>query len=469
MISKLDKKSLNFKLWLYFVSFAAAIMALLWLLQIVFLNSYYESMKIKEISRIGNELAAKYGSLDFENALVETSFNEGISINILDQTGKLVYPLDLFDIIRQPRLNSETFSDFLARLYGSETDYVVYTRTDDRVRNPILVYGAILRNGDAPNYFLFINSMLEPIDSTVNVLKSQLIRITGISFFLSLGISLILARWISRPITNITRSARALSKGDYTVSFEKGAYTEIDNLADTLNSMTRELSKTEELRKDLMANVTHDLKTPLTVIRSYSEMMRDISGESKEKREAHLETIIQESDKLSSLVDDMLELSRVQSGLRDMEMEELDLTELSREVLDRFNYFQENEGYTFQLTANGDTIVLGDKRKLSQAIYNLIGNAVNYTDDDRRIAIKVEGDDDSVRFSIEDHGPGIAADEIDYIWDRYYRGGKSHSRRKTGSGIGLSLVKSIIMAHNGEYGVMSKEGEGSTFYFRLRK
>ncbi len=165
----------------------------------------------------------------------------------------------------------------------------------------------------------------------------------------------------------------------------------------------------------------------------------------------------------------MLELSRVQSGLRDMEMEELDLTELSREVLDRFNYFQENEGYTFQLTANGDTIVLGDKRKLSQAIYNLIGNAVNYTDDDRRIAIKVEGDDDSVRFSIEDHGPGIAADEIDYIWDRYYRGGKSHSRRKTGSGIGLSLVKSIIMAHNGEYGVMSKEGEGSTFYFRLRK
>ncbi|HMM69958.1 MAG TPA: HAMP domain-containing sensor histidine kinase [Gudongella oleilytica] len=469
MISKLDKKSLNFKLWLYFVSFAAAIMALLWLLQIVFLNSYYESMKIKEISRIGNELAAKYGSLDFENALVETSFNEGISINILDQTGKLVYPLDLFDILRQPRLNSETFSDFLARLYGSETDYVVYTRTDDRVRNPILVYGAILRNGDSPNYFLFINSMLEPIDSTVNVLKSQLIRITGISFLLSLGISLILAKWISRPITNITRSARALSKGDYTVSFEKGAYTEIDNLADTLNSTTRELSKTEELRKDLMANVTHDLKTPLTVIRSYSEMIRDISGESKEKREAHLATIIQESEKLSSLVDDMLELSRVQSGLRDMEMEALDLTELSREVLDRFKYFQENEGYTFQLTSNGDTIVFGDKRKLSQAVYNLIGNAVNYTDDDRRIGIKVEGEEDSVRFSIEDHGPGIAADEIDHIWDRYYRGGKSHSRRKTGSGIGLSLVKSIIMAHNGEYGVMSEEGEGSTFYFRLRK
>ena len=114
MISKIDKRSLNFKLWLYFVSFAAAIMALLWLLQIVFLNSYYESMKTKEISRIGNELAAKYGSSDFENALVETSFSEGISINILDQTGKLIYPLDIFDIIRQPRLNSGTFSDFLA-------------------------------------------------------------------------------------------------------------------------------------------------------------------------------------------------------------------------------------------------------------------------------------------------------------------------------------------------------------------
>lgn len=469
MISKIDKRSLNFKLWLYFVSFAAAIMALLWLLQIVFLNSYYESMKTKEISRIGNELAAKYGSSDFENALVETSFSEGISINILDQTGKLIYPLDIFDIIRQPRLNSGTFSDFLARLYGSETDHVVYTRTDDRVSNPILVYGAILRNGDAPNYFLFINSMLEPIDSTVNVLKSQLIRITGISFFLALGISFILARWISEPITHITRSARALAKGDYGVCFEKGAYTEIDNLADTLNSTTKELSKADDLRKDLMANVTHDLKTPLTVIRSYSEMIKDISGDSKEKREAHLDTIIQETEKLTSLVDDMLELTRVQSGLKDMEIESLDLSELSREVLDRFSYFKENEGYNFQMSAKGETMVMGDKRKLYQAIYNLIGNAVNYTDEDRRIVIIVEGDENSVRFSIEDHGSGIAADELDHIWDRYYRGGKSHSRRKTGSGIGLSLVKSIILAHKGEYGATSKEGEGSIFYFSLIK
>lgn len=469
MISKIDKRSLNFKLWLYFVSFAAAIMALLWLLQIVFLNSYYESMKTKEISRIGNELAAKYGSSDFENALVETSFSEGISINILDQTGKLIYPLDIFDIIRQPRLNSGTFSDFLARLYGSETDHVVYTRTDDRVSNPILVYGAILRNGDAPNYFLFINSMLEPIDSTVNVLKSQLIMITGISFFLALGISFILARWISEPITHITRSARALAKGDYGVCFEKGAYTEIDNLADTLNSTTKELSKADDLRKDLMANVTHDLKTPLTVIRSYSEMIKDISGDSKEKREAHLDTIIQETEKLTSLVDDMLELTRVQSGLKDMEIESLDLSELSREVLDRFSYFKENEGYNFQMSAKGETMVMGDKRKLYQAIYNLIGNAVNYTDEDRRILIIVEGDENSVRFSIEDHGSGIAADELDHIWDRYYRGGKSHSRRKTGSGIGLSLVKSIILAHKGEYGATSKEGEGSIFYFSLIK
>lgn len=469
MLSKLDKRSLNFKLWIYFVSFAAAIMALLWLLQIVFLNSYYESMKTKEISRIGNELAAKYGSPDFENALVEISFTEGISINILDQTGKLVYPLDIFDLVRQPRLNSETFSDFLARLYGSESDSVVYTRTDERVRNPILVYGAILDNGDASNYFLFMNTMLEPIDSTVNVLKSQLIRITGISFILALGISFILAKWISEPITKITSSAKSLAKGDYGISFQKGAYTEIDNLADTLNKTTRELSKTEELRKDLIANVTHDLKTPLTVIRSYSEMIRDLSGDSKDRREAHLETIIQETNKLSLLVDDMLELSRVQSGLREMEMERLDLCQLTLEVIERFSYFRENEGYSFQVESTGDTNILGDKRKLSQVIYNLVGNAVNYTDEDRRINIDINEEGDSVKFSIKDHGSGIATEDLDHIWDRYYRGGMSHSRRKTGSGIGLSIVKSIIMAHNGDYGVSSKEGKGSTFYFCLRK
>lgn len=469
MLSKIDKKSLRFKLWIYFVSFAAAIMILLWLLQIVFLDRYYETMKTKEISRIGNELAAKYGSGDFEDALIATSFTEGISINIFDQDGKLVYPLDIFDMVRQPRLNSEIFADFLARLYNSETDFVVYTRSDDRIRNPVLVYGAILENPDGPNYFLFINSMLEPIDSTVNVLESQLRRITLISFILALGLSYVLARRLSEPISNITNSAKALSKGDYEVTFDKGDYTEIDNLADTLNAATKELSKADELRKDLMANVTHDLKTPLTVIKSYSEMIRDISGNDSNKRNSHLETIIQETNKLSTLVDDMLELSKVQSGLKDLSIEQVDLYSLAKSVLDRFDYFVENEGYSFVIEKYGETIVGGDSSKLSQAIYNLVGNAVNYSDENREIIIRVTEGTDEVSLSIEDHGTGISEDDLEHIWDRYYRGGKSHTRKKTGSGIGLSLVKSIVLAHEGKYGVASRLGEGTTFNISIKK
>lgn len=462
-------KSLNFKLWTYFMIFAAIIMLLLWLLQIVFINSYYETMKINEIRKIGHELVSIYGTEDFEQQLLEKSFSEGIVINILDQNGSVVYPLDIMDLVRRPRLQSAAFSEFLNEIYVTEENFTVYTKSHDSLDAETIVYGAILENTNSPNYFLFINTMLEPIDSTVNVLKNQLVMVTIISLILAMGLSLFISRKLSMPITRLTKSAKGLGEGRYDIEFKKGDYLEIDNLADTLNQATRELKKSEELRRDFIANVTHDLKTPLTLIKSYGEMIRDISGENPKKRQEHVDTIIQETDRLTRLVDDMLDLTKIQSELRELKIEKFDLFEETNSVLERFSYFMEQEGFEIVVELEGDANLDGDRLKISQVIYNLVNNSINYSLQDKRIIIKVEGFKNNVKFSIQDFGQGILEEEKDYIWDRYYRGGKSHTRNKAGSGIGLSLVKSIVMAHEGDVGVQSEEGKGSLFWFSLPK
>lgn len=469
MIRYTDKKSLRFKMWTYFVIFAAVIMMLLWLLQIVFINSYYETMKTKEIKRIGNSLVTEYGRDGFEDLLYTTSLNEGIAIQILDENGSLVYPLNFIDIIRQPRLDYRLFAEFLINLAQSETKYTIYTREDTRLKNPVLIYGSILENSAGSNYFLYINSTLQPVDSTVSVLKNQLIIVTGISLLLALCLSYIIAKKLTKPIEDITKSAKLLAQGDYDVEFEKGQYTEIDNLADTLNYATKELSITEGLRRDLIANVSHDLRTPLTLIKSYGEMIRDISGNNEAKRNSHVKTIIDEADRLSRLVNDLLDLSKIQSGMGSMNFKRFNIRETTERVLQRFDYFIDKEGYSFTFNSLDEVYINGDEEKLEQVIYNLISNAVNYSKEIKAITINIIDEGEKINFQVIDRGLGIPSEDLDNIWDRYYKVDKVHERATSGTGIGLSIVKTILIAHKAEYGVESKLGYGSKFFFKLRK
>lgn len=468
MLKLIDKKSMKFKLWTYFILFATTIIIILWLLQIVFLNSFYETMKKNEIRKIGNSLVLHYGEDGFEDLLYKTSLNEGVGIRILDENGTLVYPINIFDIIRPQRLEYKAFDEFLYNLFSSNENYAIYTRNDVRLEKPILIYGAVLRGSSNTNYYLYIDSVLQPVDSTATVLKNQLIIITFLSFLMSLGLSLGIASRLSKPIEDITKSARKLADGNYNIEFKKGDYTEIDNLADTLNYTTTELSKIEELRRDLIANVSHDLRTPLTLIKSYGELIRDISGNDERKRNYHLKTIIDESDRLSLMVNDMLDLSKVQSGLDNLDISDFDLKDMTEDILKRFNYFKDNMGFSFDMRVSGKSIVSGDKAKIEQVIYNLISNAVNYSKDIKEININITEENGKVLYEVIDKGQGIPQEEIGNIWDRYYKVGKSHIRAASGTGIGLSIVKSILIAHDSEYGVESREGEGSRFYFTLR-
>lgn len=467
-----DFKSLGAKLWVYFILFSAAILILIWLLQIVFLRSFYKSMKADSIETVADKIAQKYGESDFESTIDQLVYRNSILVYVTDQRGNIIYSSDEHGPGRKPdgpgnaggqRALPQDYNDFLSKLFQSETGYVSYTIKQNNFSGETLIYGIHLQDS-----VVYISTPLEPLDSTMEILGTQLIYVTVISLILGFGIAFFISRKLSQPIVKITESAGRLAEGDYSVRFEKGYYTEIDNLSDTLNYTAHELSKVEALRRDLIANISHDLRTPLTMIKGYTEMIEEISWDDKAKRAKHLEIIKEETARLEGLVDDVLDLSVLQSGNETLHPDNINLSEMVRKVLSRFATLSAHGGYIIQSNIEHDQYVLADKRRIEQVLYNLIGNAINYTSDNKAISVHLMDRSGSVRFEVKDNGVGIAADELPYIWDRYYKS-EEQQRAKAGSGIGLSIVKNVLLMHGAKFGVESSVGIGSTFWFELKK
>ena len=253
------------------------------------------------------------------------------------------------------------------------------------------------------------------------------------------------------------------------MEFEGGHYSEISQLADTLNYTSQELAKADNLQKDLIANVSHDLRTPLTMVKSYAEMIRDLSGDNPEKRNAHLRVIIDEADRLNAMVSDLLVISRMQSGVETLNITEFNIKETILSILNSYRIFTDQEGFTFLFNDAPDIMVKGDESRIKQVISNLISNGVKYSGDSKTITISLKDDARSVRCEVTDYGEGIPEDELPHIWERYYKASNNHKRNTTGTGLGLAIVKEILLQHHARFGVESTLNAGSTFWFELNK
>ena len=251
---------------------------------------------------------------------------------------------------------------------------------------------------------------------------------------------------------------------------EKGVFGEIYG---ALNKMDVEIchsdkvqQDTERIRREWISHITHDLKTPLTMIKAYASMIKEISGDDKVKREKHLQVIIDEADRLTGLVNDVLSVSKLQSNIAAVNTKVFNLTELVYGIINKFGYLQESQGYTLMVDIDANTYTRADAEKISQVIYNLLGNAANYTGPDKTvyISLKTSMDGKRVKFSVRDTGKGIEKSELSEIWNRYYRVKENHTRPVKGTGLGLNIVKAILENHSFDYGVESEVGKGSTFW-----
>ncbi|NLD18503.1 MAG: HAMP domain-containing histidine kinase, partial [Tissierellia bacterium] len=278
-------------------------------------------------------------------------------------------------------------------------------------------------------------------------------------------VSYFVSQKLSEPILELNEIAKELATGKYDINFPTSGVYEVDELSKTLNYATKELSKMDEMRVSIVANVSHDLKTPLTVIKSYSEMIKDISGGNKEMRDNHLDIIISEADRLTEMVNSILDISKLEMQMDDLKMEELSLRELTENLIYRLDILRTRQNYEFIIEGNSEGVINGDRSMMNQVLYNFASNAVSFVGPDKKIIFRIEEDDENITYSIIDHGRGIPDSEKEKIWERYYTDHHNHVRNVVGTGIGLHIVRVILQKHNFKFGVDSELGKGSRFYF----
>lgn len=333
-------------------------------------------------------------------------------------------------------------------------------------RHNDLLYAKIANLSDGVEVMVVADTRISPLDSTVKVLQQQLVFCSVITILLSLIVSFVVARHISSPIEQINKSAKTLASGNFDVKFEGKGYQEIEQLSDTLNYASSELGKVEGLRRELMANVSHDMRTPLTMIVGYSEAMRDIPGENNPE---NVQVIIDEARRLTEFVNSVLDLSKLQNGMDSFDMQKTDITAVLHTIAERYKRLVPDCEFDVEIAEGENVYINCDVTKITRALQNLIDNAVNYAGTPKKVVIRQIVRNETVRIEISDNGEGINQEELPYIWDRYYKTDKSHRRNVVGSGIGLSIVKEILKGHSAKFGVESVKNLGSTFWFELEK
>lgn len=467
---KFSFKGLGIKLQLLigFFLFTVVIVIVLWVFQIVLLNPFYESIKTSEVKAAAEQLSAVIEDQEkLDEAAKQINQDYNIHIRITDELG--IDQINIYfhkDMLHIPVIYQQSSLDMVGyyiKMVVQDEPYMQITSNNsvrDKKTQAIIYMKAIQIPGGI-NRLILLETEITPVDSTVDTLKVQLTWLTALMIVLGIGLALYIANRISKPIVSINESAKVLATGDYDIRFEEAGSTETVELGHTLNYAAKELSKVEGLRRELLANVSHDLRTPLTMIKGYSEVMRDLPGENTPE---NAQILIDEASRLADLVNDMLDLSKLEAGAIPLKTERYNLTHDLREILKRYEKLADFE---FTLEAEEDVYVQADELKISQVVYNLINNAINYSLDDKRIALRQIKMDRHVRIEVADHGEGIPGDKLKDIWDRYYKIDKEHKRAQVGTGLGLSIVRNILDMHGGTYGVRSKEGAGSTFWFEL--
>ncbi|MDD6824776.1 MAG: HAMP domain-containing sensor histidine kinase [Oscillospiraceae bacterium] len=450
------------------------VIVLLWSFQILYLQKFYETLRIYSAEKTVHSMIDNFEKTEIETEKQFTELMTSFDTLASEADCSFMIVNNYYRVLYE---NNKSMSyqftrkdmDYLQTNANLKDGYFM-TSVDGAVNNSkVVIICSVLKDTDKNIIgYLMLNSLITPVNTTITMLKNSTYIITVILIIISIILSVIMSQSIAYPIQKITDSAEKMAKGEFKTEFDGGSYAETKQLAKTLNYASSEISKIDELQRDLIANVSHDLRTPLTMIKAYAEMIRDLSGEKKEKREEHLKIIIDETDRLALLVSDMLDLSKLENGSQTLNYTSFDMNSKLKDIIERYKGFSEPMGYKINFSDDTPVLVKCDVVKIEQVIYNLINNAVNYTGEDKQVYVSQEIEEDFVKVTIRDTGKGISEENIHQIFDKYYRCEKT-KREVVGTGLGLSIVKAILKKHNFPFGVQSTLGEGTTFWFKVKR
>lgn len=479
---------LRLNIFIGFAVFTLIIMILMWLGMSVFLEGIYKSIKINEIKNAADTYIAHIDLEDEAKTVDLIAETNNVCVLVFSYDGQktrqlfsnhnldtcVIHTIDnhsyrsLYNSAKMnggrqmQRFMYDAHSNRYIGISGDFFDKAPTVKEGDYPES--IIYTVIDRDQSGNERIVIINSVISPVNATLKTLNFLLVEFSVILLVIASILAFFVSRWLSRPIVSLTLSARELARGNYNVEFKEGGYREISELSGALNYAESELAKTDMLRRELIANISHDLRTPLTMIIGYGEAMKDIPGENTPE---NAQVIIDETKRLASLVNDMLDISKLESGVGGNTPAEFNITKAVDQSLGRFSKLCERDGYHIEYVAEPDVFVMADEQRIMQAVYNLVNNALTHIGDDKKVTVRQDIINGRVRISVSDSGEGVPADKLPLIWERYYKLDRVHKRAAQGSGLGLSIVRTIMELNNGSYGVVSTEGVGSTFWIEL--
>ncbi len=473
--------SIKWRVFFGFALFTAVILLLMWLLQIVLLDDIYRGIKYYTVKDSAGQIEAGLKGADAESMAGSVAQKNDLCVYIISPTGQkllsvdhvkncAIHHVDNLSLFKLYTAAKENGGDSF-EVFRRDRDRNIYYQADgasqtENYDSESLIYAKIITYGDGREGLLLLNTILTPVSATVTTLHVLFWGMTVIMILLAGLLAWVLSRHIVSPIERLSEDAKRLATGDYAARFDEGGYREAAELGSSLNYAATELGKVDGLRKELIANISHDLRTPLTMIRGYAELMRDLPGENSPENAA---VIVEESKRLTSLVNDTLDLSRLEQGGVSVHPAPMNVTAVVEALAARYQRMLAHNGYTVIFSADGDHTVESDETLLLQAVSNLLNNAVTYTGEDKTVWVNVcrsPEESGNIRISVTDSGRGIPEEKLPLIWDRYYKVDSEHKRAQIGTGLGLSIVKSVMMLLGGSFGVRSCEA-GSVFWLEF--
>lgn len=466
--------------------------------QSLFFNKFYINKKEKIIQDEAEKFVPLYNKTKNENevtALIRKFEDSNNSkIVIMDNEGKInfitkldnkMYDEERIKIIQDIIIDWIRNSDLLNEI--NKYNKSITLITERKINGTRNIVTAVPNN--KRQEIIFVLTSLQPVDEASSVIREFYIYFYIGAIVLILILALIYTNTISKPLVKLNESAKKMALMNFSEKCSVKSKDEIGNLADTLNFLSCNLDKAltslkeaniklekdiekereiERLRKEFIASVSHELKTPINLIEGYAEGLKDNVFESNEK-DYYIDVIIDESNKMANLVKDMLNLSHLESGVLKLNKEEFFMDEFITYSLKRFCKIIKDKNITIDFNMLPKVKVYADWDKMEQVIDNFTTNAIKNTDRGGYIKFSIENkDNNKIIISVENSGKSVPEEELNNLWNSFYKLDKSRNRELGGTGIGLSIVKNILMLHNFEYGVKNTD-IGVKFYFTMDK
>lgn len=476
------------KITLTYFLLAVSVVAALGISSSIGIESYFRNLLIAELSTqadlvlLALEEAPDQPRDQFNSFVKRIAQGGNFRVTLIASDGKVLYDSDVLpnELSRvENHLQRPEVQDALQKGSGFHTRRSATVGADflyvaKRVDSAISTKNKNLENLK----FVRLSLHLEEFQKVINEIRFNIFLAGFFVLLLVLGVSLIVSRLISKPIVDIARSVEAIRAGNLDTRIPTISHDEIGQLALAVNELVEKLQadivqlrKLEQVRSQFLGNVSHELRTPIFSIQGFLETLLDGAIDDPNVNRDFLEKAHAHTLRLDTLLSDLIDISRIESGEMKMSFRYFNLAEFLESVIRELQPAAEQRNIRLHLEKRGSNNieVLGDRERLQQVLNNLIENAVKYNEPGGEVLVTYQLDDGHVRIAVTDTGIGIAQGHLSRVFERFYRIDKERSRETGGTGLGLAIVKHIVEAHGSKMEVVSEVGKGSTFTFTLKK